>query len=397
MIPSKKRKLNKKEEEESEEEERIIFESESEEETKNKEESDEEEEEETIRFESESEEEKEEEEYLWRLSNIERAIKSFSSHSIPEHLHGREEKESEITNYIKERIKTQTSGSMYISGKPGTGKTATIQKIRKDLSLSKVRKCKQFFLNCMELKDKRQIYKEIGKTLELEDVERLDSDVISSALRKRNHMIIIFLDEIDQLMSTKSKSEQQIVFDIFGWTTIPNSHLVVVGIANALDMTEHIPLLDYIKCQPYLIHFQGYEADQISRIIKERLDSSAFTLVEDNAITLASRCIANNSSDVRVVLSILRKAVEDLKTKFEETRKISTVGVMLMNQICTQFLGDPQVNQIKSRTIHEKILLASLCQNQDRKEVVGSQVKKQYSGLCSQFSIPENNVSEICR
>eukprot|EP01117_Protostelium_nocturnum_P008089 TRINITY_DN2882_c0_g1_i3.p2 TRINITY_DN2882_c0_g1~~TRINITY_DN2882_c0_g1_i3.p2 ORF type:complete len:147 (+),score=84.25 TRINITY_DN2882_c0_g1_i3:114-554(+) len=142
MIPSKKRKLNKKEEEESEEEERIIFESESEEETKNKEESDEEEEEETIRFESESEEEKEEEEYLWRLSNIERAIKSFSSHSIPEHLHGREEKESEITNYIKERIKTQTSGSMYISGKPGTGKTATIQKIRKDLSLSKVRKCK---------------------------------------------------------------------------------------------------------------------------------------------------------------------------------------------------------------------------------------------------------------
>lgn len=47
----------------------------------------------------------------------------------PDFLVGREKEESEIEKFITDRIKEKKSGSMYISGAPGTGKTAVVSHI----------------------------------------------------------------------------------------------------------------------------------------------------------------------------------------------------------------------------------------------------------------------------
>ena len=63
------------------------------------------------------------------------SLQSALHHSLPGNLIGRKNEQTEITEFICSHIKTQTSASMYISGAPGTGKTACLTKI---LTSSKV-------------------------------------------------------------------------------------------------------------------------------------------------------------------------------------------------------------------------------------------------------------------
>lgn len=72
------------------------------------------------------------------------------------------------------------------------------------------------------------------------------------------------LDEIDQLESKR----QSVLYTIFEWPALPNSRLVLVGIANALDLTERaLPRLQ-ARCslRPQTLHFAPYTKEQIIKI-----------------------------------------------------------------------------------------------------------------------------------
>lgn len=77
------------------------------------------------------------------------------------------------------------------------------------------------------------------------------------------------LDEIDQLDSRK----QSVLYTIFEWPSAPNSKLVMIGIANALDLTDRIlPRLQArLDLRPLLLHFAPYTKLEIVNILTERL------------------------------------------------------------------------------------------------------------------------------
>jgi len=77
------------------------------------------------------------------------------------------------------------------------------------------------------------------------------------------------LDEIDQLDSRK----QSVLYTIFEWPSSPNSKLVMIGIANALDLTDRIlPRLQArLDLRPLLLHFAPYTKLEIVNILTERL------------------------------------------------------------------------------------------------------------------------------
>lgn len=57
---------------------------------------------------------------------------------------------------------------------------------------------------------------------------------------------VVILDEIDQL-ATK---DQDVLYKIFEWATSASSRLVLIGIANALDMTDRLlPRLRAKNCK----------------------------------------------------------------------------------------------------------------------------------------------------
>jgi len=77
------------------------------------------------------------------------------------------------------------------------------------------------------------------------------------------------LDEIDQLDNRK----QSVLYTIFEWPSAPNSKLVMIGIANALDLTDRIlPRLQArLDLRPLLLHFAPYTKLEIVNILTERL------------------------------------------------------------------------------------------------------------------------------
>lgn len=80
---------------------------------------------------------------------------------------------------------------------------------------------------------------------------------------------LLILDEIDALESRK----QTILYSIFEWPAITGSKLVLIGVANALDLTDRmLPRLQAnVKLQPTLMNFAPYSKHQILDIISHKL------------------------------------------------------------------------------------------------------------------------------
>ena len=47
---------------------------------------------------------------------------------------------------------------------------------------------------------------------------------------------VVLMDELDQLVTTK----QDVVYNFFNWPTIANSKLVVLAVANTMDLPERV-------------------------------------------------------------------------------------------------------------------------------------------------------------
>lgn len=116
------------------------------------------------------------------------------------------------------------------------------------------------------------------------------------------------LDEIDQLES----KFQTVLYRIFEWPALPNSRLVLIGIANAVDLTDRVlPRLQALSMQPRLLHFRPYNKDQIVTILRYRIAQSDHAeLFAPGALELISAKVAGQSGDLRRALDLGRRVVE---------------------------------------------------------------------------------------
>jgi origin recognition complex subunit 1 len=99
------------------------------------------------------------------------------------------------------------------------------------------------------------------------------SDTRSSlAISRPTNYIICLLDELDYLV-TKNES---IVYNFFDWPQQLNSGLIVVGIANTMDLPERLNKRSLSRLggqQLQRIAFKAYTHDQINDILADRLQN----------------------------------------------------------------------------------------------------------------------------
>ena len=74
---------------------------------------------------------------------------------------------------------------------------------------------------------------------------------------------LLVVDEIDCLSTRK----QEVLYNLFEWPSIPTSKLLVVGIANTMDLPER--LLPKIKSRASLerVDFAAYTKSQVSALL----------------------------------------------------------------------------------------------------------------------------------
>jgi cell division control protein 6 len=111
----------------------------------------------------------------------------------------------------------------------------------------------------------------------------------------------------------------------------PSSSLILIGIANALDLTDRfLPRLKSRNLKPNLLPFMPYTAPQIANIITSKLKGLDASLADPNfipflhpaAIQFCSKKVASQTGDLRKAFDICRRAVDmiESETKVEQAR-----------------------------------------------------------------------------
>jgi len=228
----------------------------------------------------------------------------FSRSSLPRFI-GREKEKEFIINFWKTYVCGDQTSSLYISGCPGTGKSALINYITKIMIEEEHPKLSYKIhvtnINCMSLKNPKMIYKKLLEDFnprnqaseESEIINALNSLFIPIKIRKDTPKYVCILDEIDYL----NTRDQEVLYKLFEWSVKSNSRLSIIGIANALNMTDRfLPRLKAKNCEPQYINFNPYEMNDMINIIKDRLDILNKKVINDEDIENNENNKINNSN-----------------------------------------------------------------------------------------------------
>ena len=342
-------------------------------------------------------------------------------------LSGREKEAKILDSYITNSLMRLESGSIYVSGPPGTGKSAQINTTIKHL-LSNARpnsptdnnvhqivldgnlerKVRIIKFNCMSISNPTELFKELYHKISGLKFNSADGSAqLCSLFRKTKEndcdMTILVLDEMDNIVNRS----QQSLFELFTWAstlidseTKPN--LLLIGIANALDLTDRfLPRLRANCINPKLVPFLPYTAEQIKSVITTKL----FTLLEDNkenipgkhallpplvhpaAIQFCAKKSAVTTGDLRKAFDVMFKSIDlfeenVLKTKgLDELLRVpieSLPKVMISQvvKVCSASFNSNFELKLKPLNLQQKMILSFLFKFEEKLETERAQTGK---------------------
>ena len=259
-------------------------------------------------------------------------------------------------------------GCLYVSGPPGTGKSAMVNEMTEQICTEQPGSVRKAYINCMSIRSSNDLYSTLLRLLVLGSdnenstdeqlaaamgIDVSETDAVSAlqamfvpkatkksaqnATAKTPNTYLVVLDEIDHILTLDLES----LYRIMEWSMLKTSRLVLVGIANALDLTDRfLPRLKSRNLQPELLPFLPYTAPQIKNIITTRLKStlptqklssvpegsaapapgpsSAIPFFHPAAIELCSRKVASQTGDLRKAFEILRRALDLVEAEARE-------------------------------------------------------------------------------
>lgn len=279
---------------------------------------------------------------------------------VPKSLPCRESEFLNIYTFLKGKIQDQCGGCMYVSGVPGSGKTATVSGVIRQLQqMSKEDELPDFEfieINGMRLTEPRQAYVQIyrqltGKTVSWEHAHSLLEKRFTTPAPRRTTTVLL-VDELDILCNRR----QDVVYNILDWPLKSSARLVVVTIANTMDLPERL-LMGKITSRLGLtrLTFQPYSHKQLQEIVVERLGGSV--VFKDDAVQFVARKVAAVSGDARRALDICRRATEIAD---EQALNDKIVNMKHVQQALSEMISSAKVLAIKKCSKVEKIFLQAI-------------------------------------
>lgn len=327
----------------------------------------------------------------------------------------REEEFYQLYHRLEDSISSQHGCCIYVSGTPGVGKTATIREVIKQLSAQMtiqsngIKMFNYVEINGLKLIKPQSAYEVLWKKISGESTSTSNAlnflqqhfetvegeeEVIDEYSNKLP--LVVLLDELDQIVTRN----QAVMYNFFNWPTYQNSRLIVIAVANTMDLPERL-LTNKISSRLGLsrIQFTSYSYEQLSEIIKHRLEQLSKQndklLIAKDAIEFASRKVASVSGDARRSLMICIRAVEIAEAEFmsksnEEKKQLNgkyTVTIMHIMKAVNETSSSPVTGYLNSLSFLSKLVLASIMLRKKRSGIAEIQVGEVYDELSNQIQI----------
>ena len=247
---------------------------------------------------------------------------------------GRLKERDEVQHFIQQGIDSKRGRCLYVSGPPGTGKSALVGEVCKRVNHND--DVKVAYINCMSVRSSGEIGQKLAddfvegrNCLESDNLEALRAVFLPRNKATRTTYVVT-LDEIDHLLVL----DLEILYTLFEWCLQQSSRLIVVGIANALDLTDRfLPRLKARHLKPQLLPFLPYTSSQIAEVITtklrtlltedEKVQANLVPFLHPAAIQLCSKKVASQTGDLRKAFDIVRRTIDLIESETKTNLQMS--------------------------------------------------------------------------
>ncbi len=251
-------------------------------------------------------------EEILQKSSIFSNLTVLSPHYVPETILFRESQLAEIMRTLAPALKGQKPRNLFLYGKTGSGKTASIRYVMNQYNKQAQKHAvptEMTYLNCRIDDSRYRILQKMMKPYYPElDKSGYGISYIYEKLIERlasgAHMVVI-LDEVDMI---KDLSDLVYMFSRCNDEGKSGS-LTMVGVSNRLSFKNELDPRSKSSLSENEVFFQPYDATQLKNILMQRAEQGfEQDSISEAAIGLIAAITANENADARYALKLLVKA-----------------------------------------------------------------------------------------
>ena len=258
--------------------------------------------------------------YVQKRKQLIKNKKVLQTTYLPEELPHRKEQIDRIVSIISIALSGEKPSNIIVYGKTGTGKTAVLNYIGKELRKADpgIEKCYYLYVNC-EVVDTAygilyniasQFIQDIGKKIPFTgwSFEKLYEELYTE-MENLNRVFVIVLDEVDHMITKKGDA-------ILYYLAKINEHLSkskvsLIGISNNMKFLELLEPKARSRLGGESMIFPPYSRNQLEDILKNRAQEVFDEgVLEDTVIPVCAAMAAKNEGDARTAIDLLRTAAD---------------------------------------------------------------------------------------